>query len=252
MTGQRLREILFYFRENTLMLLAVTLPFAAAATLATQWLGEPVLVNAESKPDAVAWRSALLLCLLYPLGLGVKTLAIHRRAGNEPLLAGELLIGSLRLWPTLALVSLLSGLFVTSGVVLGVAFGHSLLNATGLMGGATSGLLVLFMLPGLWLYARVGCASIIVVAENLGAVKAMGEAWQRSRVMQLEIFNTLLAIGGVLLLVLLAVFSLLGISANGASAGADFFARGLGEWLFCLLTIAFYRFWSLLPRDRGT
>ncbi len=65
-------------------------------------------------------------------------------------------------------------------------------------------------------------------------------------------FSTLLILLGVLMAALILVFGLLGTfgsdDVEGTSAGIDLLVRGVSEWLFCLLTIAFYRFWSLLPR----
>lgn len=250
MTYERLREILFFFRANLLALLAVTLPFAAAGTLITQVFGEPVQFEADS-PGSVHWQSALTLLALYPLALGVKTVAIHRLAGNEPLTAGALLGEGLRLWPTMAALSLLTGLFIGSAAMLGLGVGMEILQGAGLVPGAGAGLLFLFALPALWLYVRVGCAGIIAAAEGLGALDALGAAWRRSRALQGMMFPTLLAVLGALLLLLVLLFALLGAGGPEAtvSAGADLLARSVSEWLFCLLTIAFYRFWSLLPRD---
>ena len=165
--------------------------------------------------------------------------------------AGALLGDSLRLWPTMAAVSLLTGLFVGSAALFGLGLGMQLLLGVGILPGSGSAFLILFTLPALWLYTRVGYAGIIAAVEGRGALDALGAAWQRSREVQGQMFPVLTLIIGILLTVFVLAFALIGAEGPGAtvSAGGDLLARVLSEWLFCLLTIAFYRFWSLSPRD---
>jgi hypothetical protein len=249
-TNQRLREVLYFFRANLRALLAVTLPFAAAGTLSVQLFGEPVLFEGE-QPGAVQWQSALLLVTLYPLALGVKTLAIHELAEHRPLLVSPLLAGALRLWPTLLAVSLLGGLFVGSVTLLSLGIGIELLQALGVLQGVGGGLLFMFTLPGIYLYGRVGSASIIAAVEGRSALDSLGAAWRRSLPDHVVLFNTLLAVISALLLVFVALFAALAAAGDDVvkSAAGDFLARGLSEWLFCVVTVTFYRFWSLQPRS---
>lgn len=216
---QRLNEVLFFFRANFVALLAVTLPFAVAAAVIAHALGEPVAL-VDEKP-VVHWQSALALTLLYPLALGVKVAAVHQLATGGRLDAGPLVSTALAAWPALLVVAL----------VMGVAVGF--------------GLLFLFVVPGAYLYARLGYAPILVMTEQRRAPDALAEAWRRSRESQLDLFLLTLVLGVALVLGMLLVFH--GLAAAGASAslGADIFARAVNELLISLLTILFYRYWSL-------
>lgn len=248
--SQRLSEIFFFFRANLWALLAVTLPFALAGTVVVHAFGEPLLMNDE-QTGAVQWQSLLALLVLYPLALGVKILAIHALAGSLPLQASALLGEALRLWPTLAAISVLGGLFVGSVTMLSLGVGIELLRVAGLLGGPAAGLLMFFALPGVFLYARIGTATIIATLEGQSALAALGAAWQRSQPDQQAMFRLLLLMVSGLLMVLMLVFGLLGAGGESfvKSAPGDLFARGLSEWIFCVITIAFYRFWSLQQRD---
>lgn len=216
---QRLRETLYFFRTNLVALLTVTLPLAALASLVVHSWGEPLLL-VDDKPQVQA-GSAALLAALYPLALGVKLAAIHRLANGQALAIAPLLGEALRLWPVLLGISLLLGMAV--GI----------------------GLLVLFIIPGAYAYARLGLAPIIAVTEGKGVLESLGQAWQRSRDIQFDLFMITLLIGSVLVLVMLAVFYMVGQADAGSSPGADLVARAVNELLFCLLSIAFYRYWSL-------
>lgn len=222
MIGARLREILFFFRTNVVALLAVTLPFAVVASLVVHNLGEPITL--EKDQLVPHWQSALALALVYPLALAAKVVAIHRLARGDAVMTGtalvSLLADSLRLWPAFAGISLVTGLAVGSGFFL-------------------------FILPGVWFYARFGFAPIVAVTGRLGAMEALVASWQRSQDRQIELLTLVLLIGGALVLVMLLVFGLLAQGEASPSLGADMAARGINELLFCLLTIAFYRLWSL-------
>lgn len=250
MISQRLSETLFFFRANLWALLAVTLPFAMAGSFAVHAFGEP-LVMQDEQPGEVHWQSLLALLALYPLALGVKTLAIHALASGLPLHVSALLSESLRLWPTLAAISVLGGLFIGSVTMLSLGVGIELLRAIGLLGGAAAGLLVFFMLPGVYLYARIGTATVIAAVEGQSALAALGAAWQRSQQDQQAMFRVLLIVSVGLLLVLMAVFGLLASGGESfvKSLPGDLLARGLSEWIFSLVSIALYRFWSLQQRE---
>ncbi len=218
----RLREILFFFRENLGPLLLVTFPFALAAALVVHLLGEP-LVMAAKEQTQIHWPSALLLALLYPFALGVKVVAIHQLAGSGRLAAGALLDDALRLWPVMFGVSLLLGAAVFTG-------------------------LLLFIVPAAWFYARLGYAPILVVTERMGVMAALAAAWDRSRTQQFELFMLTLLLGLVLATTLLLLFHLFGRFGVSTLLATDIVARGINELLFCLLTITFYRFWSVAAR----
>lgn len=249
MINQRIREILFFFRSNLWPLLAVTLPFALAGTLLVHVFGEPMAIENETAGE-VHWQSALGLLALYPLALGVKVLAIHALAAAAPLQAGALLGEALRLWPTLAAISLLGALFAGSVTMLSLGVGIELLRAAGLLGGPAAGLLAFFALPGLYLYARLGTAPVIAAIEGQATLAALGSAWQRSQADQAVMFRVLLLVVTGIVLAMLLLFSLLSAAGEDfvRSLPGDLLARGLSEWVFCLVTIALYRFWSLQPR----
>lgn len=217
----RLREIFFFFQGNLGPLLLVTLPFAVAASLIVHLLGEPLVMVAKEQTQ-IHWPSAILLALMYPFSLGVKVVAIHQLAGSGRLAAGVLLADALRLWPVMFGVSLLIGVGVFVGLFL--------------------------IVPAVWFYARMGYAPILVVTERMGVMAAITAAWERSRTQQFELFMLTLLLGLVLATTLLLLFHLYARFEVGTLLAADIVARGLNELLFCLLTIAFYRFWSLAAR----
>lgn len=218
----RLREIFFFFQGNLGPLLLVTLPFAVAASLIVHLLGEPLVMVAKEQTQ-IHWPSAILLALMYPFSLGVKVVAIHQLAGSGRLAARALLHDALRLWPVMFGVSLLLGAAVFAG-------------------------LLLFIVPAAWFYARLGYAPILVVTERMGVMAAITAAWERSRTQQFELFMLTLLLGLILATTLLLLFHLYARFEVGTLLAADIVARGINELLFCLLTIAFYRFWSLAAR----
>lgn len=252
MISQRIREILFFFRSNLWPLLAVTLPFALAGALLVHAFGEPMAIENETAGD-VHWQSVFGLLVLYPLALGVKLLAIHAMANAAPLNAASLLGEALRLWPSLAAISLLGAMFAGSVAMLGLGVGIEVLRGAGLLGGPAAGLLVFFALPALYLYARIGTATVIAALEGLPALAALGAAWQRSQADQAVMFRVLLFILGSIVLAMLLLFSLISSAGEAfvKSFTGDLLARSLSDWVFCLVTVAFYRFWSLQPREES-
>lgn len=216
---ERITEILFFFRGNFLALLLVVLPFAVAAAVIAHLLGEPVTL-VDEKP-VLHWESALGLTLLYPLALGAKVMAVHQLATDGRLHAGTLVAGVLRAWPALMVVS----------IVIGAAVGF--------------GVMFLFVIPGAWLYARLGYAPLLVIVEGQRGGVALADAWRRSRAQQAELFLVTLAGGLLLVATMLGVFHLVGTAGASATLGADIAARTVNELLLCLLTVAFYRYWSL-------
>jgi hypothetical protein len=244
--NQRISEILFFFRSNLWQLLAVTLPFALAGALLVHAFGEPMAIENETAGE-VHWQSVFGLLVLYPLALGVKILGIHALASAAPLQPGALLAEALRLWPALAAISLLGALFAGSVAMLSLGVGIEVLRAAGLLGGAAAGLLVFFALPALYLYARIGTATLIAALEGQSALAALGAAWQRSQADQAVMFRVLLLLISGIVLAMLLLFGLLSSAGEEfvKSFAGDLFARGLSEWIFCLVTIALYRFWSL-------
>lgn len=215
----RLVEILFFFRANFLALLAVTLPFAVAAALIAYALGEPIAL-VDEKP-VLHTASAVALTLLYPLALGAKVVAVHQLATQGRIALASLVSAILVAWPALLLASIVIGAVVGFGIVF------------------------LFVVPGAWFYARLGLAPILVITEKKRPAEALAEAWRRSRARQLDLF-LLTLLGGLLLVT--GVFMVLHVAAAAdasATLGADIVARAVNELCLCLLTVCFYRYWSL-------
>lgn len=219
MIGDRLRETLYFFRANAGALAAVTLPFAALAAGGAHLLGEPVAI--EEEQPVFHWEAALLLTALYPLALAVKLLAVHALAGEGRLPPpARLLSMALQRWAPLLGVS----------VVLALAMGMGL---------------YLFVLPGIWIYARLGFAPLLAVLEGMTPGDALRASWRMSQPLQHELMGVAFLLGGGVILVMLTVFQLIAGAGAEQSPTADLLARALGEWLFCLPSIAFYRYWSL-------
>jgi hypothetical protein len=219
MIGDRLRETLYFFRANAGALAAVTLPFAALAAGGAHLLGEPVAI--EEEQAVFHWEAALLLTVLYPLALAVKLLAVHALAGEGRLPPpARLLSLALQRWAPLLGVS----------VVIALAMGIGL---------------YLFVLPGIWIYARLGFAPLLAVLEGMSPDEALRASWRMSQPLQHELMGVAFLLGGGVILVMLTVFQLIAGAGAEESPTADLLARALGEWLFCLPSIAFYRYWSL-------
>lgn len=216
---ERLGEILYFFRANLPALVAVTLPFAVLASLVVYGFGEP-LTLVDEKPQLHA-ASAALLTLLYPFALGAKIAAIHQLATTNRLQPAQLL-------STTAAAAL--PLLVVS-IVIGAAVGF--------------GMIFLFIIPGAWFYARLGLAPVMVVTERLGPGQALGEAWRRSRLRQLDLFLLTLFAGLLLVTGVLGITRLATTDGASPSPGVDVTIRAFNELVLCLLTIAFYRYWSL-------
>lgn len=222
---ERLQEVYFFFFNHFGALLLATLPFAAASVLVVHGMGEPLVVVEEKMQ--IHWPSALLLILLHPFALGVKIIAIHQLADSNRLTWGALINDALRLWPTLFGISLITGVGVFAG-------------------------LFVFIIPAIWLYARLGYAPILAVTEHLGMPQALQAAWARSRPQQFELFIITLIFGLIMMAGMLLLFHLLANGATKTSIAADLIVSGFNEILLCLLTLIFYRFWSLNARTTNS
>ena len=221
---ERLGETLYFFRSHLGVLLLVTLPFAAAAAFAVHLWREPVaMADADAQPE-LHWQSALALILLQPLSLAAKVLGIHQVVQDGRLAPGLLLRDALGRFGTLFLL----GFTVGVPVLLGLYF---------------------LIIPGVYVYARLGYAPLLVLLEGRGALEATAASWRLTRDDQGELFALTLLLGGVAVGGMLLVFQLVAGAGAQDALGGDLAARVVGELLFCLPTIAFYRYWTL---RRGT
>lgn len=222
----RLAETLYFFRSHLGVLLLVTLPFAAAAAFTVHLWGEPVaMADPEAQPE-LHWQSALALILLQPLSLAAKVLGIHQVVQGGRLAPAALARDAARHFGTLFLLGFTVGLPVLLG-------------------------LYLLVIPGVYVYARLGYAPLLVLLEGRGPLGAAVESWQLTREDQGELFALTLLLGGVAVGGMLLVFQLVAGAGAQDALGGDLAARIVGELLFCLPTIVFYRYWTLRRTTPG-
>jgi len=206
---------------------------------------------------AVASRHRPLLVPLAAAFLFLPQLLFNWRIGDatpDQLFAAGRLAGDAAALLFLILMSLLGQLAAvriaiddgTAGETLGEILGTALrrllpaLAASLLQGMAVFAGLLLFILPGIWLFARLCLATPLVATSYPDPIEALKRSWQLTDGHSLRIIGLL----GVLVFGLLLVT--IGIAGLGAAvgvvstiaAGQPDAGWGIGRWLFELLAAA--------------
>ncbi len=142
-----LRDAWFFFSGNLLPIARLCLPLLVLEALAQQQI--IVLFGIE----AAAAYGILVGLLFYPLYTGALILFLDARSNGQSPRLRDLLAASLNLWPRFALLAGIS----TVAIMLGAS---------------------LFVLPGLWMMAKLAFAEYLLVLRDMTPVKALHESFE--------------------------------------------------------------------------
>lgn len=145
-----LRDSLYFFRRHLVSIAALCLPLVTLEALCVQ------LLYGQLGKDASMTYGLLVGLLFYPLYSAALILYLDARSdGHEPL-KRNLLARALQLWPSFALLVMLSSLLIMFGISL-------------------------FILPGIWVMTNLVFAEYLLVLRGMAPIAAMRESFQMVR-----------------------------------------------------------------------
>ncbi|WP_426152508.1 hypothetical protein [Pseudomonas sp. DC3000-4b1] len=145
-----LQDSLYFFRAHLGAILKLCLPLLALQSVAEQLVDHSVQSTARGAFDILAGL------LFYPIYSAALILYLDARSNGEAPSLGLLLSMGLRLWPRFALLAA----FCSLAILLGMA---------------------LYVLPGLWLMARLAFAEYLLVLRGLTPWAAIKQSFELTR-----------------------------------------------------------------------
>ena len=218
MLAERIKETFNFWWRNLPAIALIAIPFSLLSSLATLVFGAPLTAQAD---DTISANGVTIALMFIIRTLAEAALIVQFAA----ILAGKA-----------------RGLAECSLLALTVAPALLLCNLAVLMG-ASLGLL-LFILPGAWIYIRLSMAPFVVTLEKAGPGEALKQSLLRTGAMQWEMLAGWL----VMLLGLLAISGMAGamlanLTGNNMAAGIllDLITAVAGAALHVFL----FRYYSL-------
>ncbi|WP_263264774.1 YciC family protein [Pseudomonas sp. RIT-PI-S] len=206
------QDSLYFFRTHLFAIVRLCLPLLVLQSLAEQ------LVDQHVESEARGAFDILVGLLFYPIYTGALILYLDSRSNGEQPPLKLLLAMGLRLWPRFALLAAISSL----AILLGMA---------------------LYLLPGLWLMARLAFAEYLLVLRGLGPWAAIKQSFELTRGPFWRVLGCVLAILVPLWLIDYASAALLPDEDNLALSLAVDCVNGL---LQLLTTVVLFRLFMLV------
>ena len=158
-----LRDSVYFFRRHLLSIAQLCLPLVVLEALCTQ------LLNQQLGEDASPGYGMLVSLLFYPLYSAALILYLDTRSNGYTPLKRNLLAMALRLWPSFALMVMLSSLLIMAGAAL-------------------------FIIPGIWVMIHLVFAEYVLVLRGLAPIEAMRESFKLSTGNFWRIFSCILGV----------------------------------------------------------
>lgn len=217
MLTDRLSEVFRFWRFSLPSLLLVVLPFTFLGFGIQAALGGPLDISEEAL--LINWPALTLLALLYPIASGALIAQLGAIHHGQAASLAQCLHASLR---------------------------HAaiLLFAYALLGGAVYLGLIALVLPGVWLYARLSQAPIIIMLEHKNAIESLRVSFARTEDIQWQIFAGIMIFTAIILFVTLLSASLSQAIAGNSRIG-DVIHLLITAPVGILLDILIFRFYSL-------
>ncbi|ANY90106.1 MULTISPECIES: YciC family protein [Pseudomonas] len=140
-----LRDSLYFFRRHLVSILQLCLPLVVLEALCTQ------LLYRQLGDQASAGYGMLVSLLFYPLYSAALILYMDTRSNGQDIAKRNLFARAVQLWPSLALLILISSLLIMAG-------------------------LALFIFPGVWIMINLVFAEYLLVLRGLPVIQAMRES----------------------------------------------------------------------------
>lgn len=207
-----LRDSLYFFRRHLSSIVGLCLPLVVIEALCTQ------LLYTQLGEDASQGYGLLIGLLFYPLYTGALILFLDSRSqGYEPQ-KRNLLAAALRLWPSFALLVMLSSLLIMFGIAL-------------------------FILPGIWVMVHLAFAEFLLVLRDKAPVDAMRASWQMTTGRFWLILTCMLCVLAPLWLLDGLILALLPDPRNGL---LELAFSSLSSFLQLFSTVVIYRLFMLI------
>lgn len=209
-----LTESLYFFRSNFKLITLFILPFALFSIV------YEVIGIADPKSSTRDFLNFTYLIFIYPVHIGFILILIDKLSNNEKISFLQIILKVITFWVPLFLVALLASIIIGGG-------------------------LVLFIIPGVWLFLRLMLAPLYVLFEGLSATQAIGAAFNESKPYQSIFLFALLPF------IIISIASI--ATAFNAPLSSNYFLATLqaviGEYLFILISIVQYRLYTKIIKN---
>lgn len=142
-----LQDSLYFFRRNFASILTLCMPLVILEAVTKQWLAVG--------QNSATWQ-LLIGLLFYPLYTGALILFLDAKTRGEVPATRDLFATTLRMWPTFAVLTILSTLLIMAGMSL-------------------------FILPGVWVMIKLVFSEYLLVLRGMGPLQAMRESFSMTR-----------------------------------------------------------------------
>ncbi|MBJ9977891.1 hypothetical protein IAE35_21400 [Pseudomonas sp. S75] len=206
-----LRDSLYFFRRHFTRIVQLCLPLVVLEALFTQ------LLQRHLGEDASPAYAMLVSLLFYPLYSAALILYLDTRSRGQETPKRDLFARAVQLWPTLALLILLSSLLIMAG-------------------------LALFVLPGIWVMINLVFAEYLLVLRGLPVIESMRASARLTKGHFLRILSCVLAVLAPLWLLDGLLLTLFPEPRPGVQLALD----SLSGFLQLFSSVVLYRLFMLL------
>lgn len=210
-----LRDSLYFFRRHLVSIAGLCLPLVILEALCTQLLYDQLEENASMG------YGLLVGLLFYPLYSAALILYLDARTdGHEPL-KRNLLARALQLWPSFALLVMLSSLLIMAGISL-------------------------FILPGIWVMTHLVFAEYLLVLQGRSPIAAMRESFQ---LVSGNFWRILVCMLGVMAPLWLFNGITLGLLPEQVSSALELLVNVVNSFLQLFSTVVLFRLYMLISES---
>lgn len=209
-----LRDSLYFFRRHLVSILQLCLPLVILEALCTQ------LLYRQLGDQASAGYGMLVSLLFYPLYSAALILYMDTRSNGQDIAKRNLFTRAVQLWPSLALLILISSLLIMAG-------------------------LALFIFPGVWIMINLVFAEYLLVLRGLPVVQAMRESARMTTGHFMRILVCVVAVLAPLWL----LDGLLLMAFPEPQPGVQLALDSLSGFLQLFSSVVLYRLFMLLEND---
>lgn len=209
-----LRDSLYFFRRHLVSILQLCLPLVILEALCTQ------LLYRQLGDQSSAGYGMLVSLLFYPLYSAALILYMDTRSNGQDIAKRNLFARAVQLWPSLALLILISSLLIMAG-------------------------LALFIFPGVWIMINLVFAEYLLVLRGLPVVQAMRESARMTTGHFMRILVCVVAVLAPLWL----LDGLLLMAFPEPQPGVHLALDSLSGFLQLFSSVVLYRLFMLLEND---
>ena len=210
-----LRDSLYFFRRHLISIAGLCLPLVIIEALCSQLLYD------QLGDDASPAYGLLVGLLFYPLYSAALILYLDARSdGHEPL-KRNLLARAVQLWPSFALLVLLSSLLIMAGISL-------------------------FILPGIWVMTNLVFAEYLLVLQGRAPIQAMRESFQ---MVNGNFWRILVCMLGVMAPLWLFNGLTLGLLPEQTSPALELLVNVVNSFLQLFSTVVLFRLFMLISES---